>query len=774
MEQSKLKKILKILLIFVIVVVTSVAIIKIFFIGKKSKAAVESVKLTFNPALKIAPNGTNFAATVQAQPSIDMSIKLYMTKIAFEKDKVQVTGINYKFGRVTQGLGDDNTTLADVNARGSINIYGEIQETGGAPLTASSPHDLVELTFTSISSLQYRLSFDVSPDLSGFTRLSTDPQNPFIVVPAIKDEQNKDLIVNAIDNLQVNCDYVNKKAVFSWTNGPLINQIKIRIDDISNPWSDKCDEPNPGDFCSNDNIFPNASYQFDAVSGTHYKWWLNVEDPGAHSDDIFGPAFSCQFESTTPPVIETPVPPTAPVSESPTNPPSPPGQPPSQPGGNTLLQTVVDDDKYHIYWRACPMNADGWPNESLCTAWDAQDWSNKRGAGNERYLSVNGYVLNSSTFLQTGLDQNGYSVYWRICGMNSQGWPDENTCGVWTSENWSNKRGARNEKYLNLNQYLLNTTDGQKVIQMLLDDNGHTVYWRACGMNSQGWPDETLCGGWSSEEWSNMRSVGNETYMSVSGYILNTSGGPVLIQTLLNSDKANVYWRYCGLNSDGWPSPGLCNAWSQGENWSNKRGVGNEKYKSIDSYLITAANNPPPGNTTLNIKLRFQGITGRPVAGSQMDVVVKVAGGNLSQPLVSGPVTFTVDDGGIWSGTAGFDLTESANYRVYIKGPKHIQKRICDNAPAETWPGTYRCFDGKISLRPGQNSLDFSNILQLVGDLPVQDGIVNAYDISLIRNNLTSRDAEILRLADLNLDGVVDTQDHSLVISALSVKYDDE
>ena len=182
---------------------------------------------------------------------------------------------------------------------------------------------------------------------------------------------------------------------------------------------------------------------------------------------------------------------------------------------------------------------------------------------------------------------------------------------------------------------------------------------------------------------------------------------------------------------------------------------------------------PPRGNTTLNIKLKFQGITAKPVGGNQMNVKVKVAGGNLSQPVESSAV-FTVDDGGIWSGTTAFNLDNASNYRVYIKGPKHIQKRVCHNAPAESWPGTYGCFDGEVALKPGNNDLDFSNIIQLVGDLPDQDGVVNAYDISFIRNNLQSRDAHNLSIGDLNLDGVIDTQDHSLVISALSIKYDEE
>ena len=69
---------------------------------------------------------------------------------------------------------------------------------------------------------------------------------------------------------------------------------------------------------------------------------------------------------------------------------------------------------------------------------------------------------------------------------------------------------------------------------------------------------------------------------------------------------------------------------------------------------------------------------------------------------------------------------------------------------------------------------DFSGITLLVGDLPEQDGIVNAYDIGLIINNFGKRDSDILSKADVNMDGIVDTQDYSLVIAALSIRYDEE
>ena len=149
--------------------------------------------------------------------------------------------------------------------------------------------------------------------------------------------------------------------------------------------------------------------------------------------------------------------------------------------------------------------------------------------------------------------------------------------------------------------------------------------------------------------------------------------------------------------------------------------------------------------------------------------------GYRSQPAYS---TFTADANGIWSGTVNLtDVSAGSGYSLYIKGPKHLSKRICDPNPSETSPATYRCANGALTLQGGANTFDFSNVYLLSGDLPEQDsaqnGIVDAYDLSFVRLNLGSRDMKVLSIADLNLDGIIDSQDYSLVIASLNVKYDE-
>ena len=184
----------------------------------------------------------------------------------------------------------------------------------------------------------------------------------------------------------------------------------------------------------------------------------------------------------------------------------------------------------------------------------------------------------------------------------------------------------------------------------------------------------------------------------------------------------------------------------------------------------------PPQSTILNLKIKLQGILSRPNQANSLPVKVTV--NSIKRSITKSVITdFNVDNNGIWSEQAVFSgLPVASDYKVYIKGPKHLQKRICEKTPQETFPGSYHCEDGAINLRAGNNNLDFSGIYQLVGDLPQQDGVVNSYDISLARNNIGvagSYDPAVLALADLNLDGIVDSQDYSLVIAALSIRADE-
>ncbi len=184
----------------------------------------------------------------------------------------------------------------------------------------------------------------------------------------------------------------------------------------------------------------------------------------------------------------------------------------------------------------------------------------------------------------------------------------------------------------------------------------------------------------------------------------------------------------------------------------------------------TTTDTPTPsqsaGDVTLALKLKFQGITKQP-ANNSMDVMVSLDADN------SETGTFTADSTGVWSGNVSFSgLDLSKKYSVFVKGQKHLQKRVCVASPTESSGGNYRCSTDGITLASGTNSLNFSNIILLAGDVD-QDGVVDSVDIAYIRQNLGKTASGALAQVDLNNDGVVNTQDYSLAIAALSAKTDD-
>ncbi len=178
----------------------------------------------------------------------------------------------------------------------------------------------------------------------------------------------------------------------------------------------------------------------------------------------------------------------------------------------------------------------------------------------------------------------------------------------------------------------------------------------------------------------------------------------------------------------------------------------------------------------LDISLRLQGIDKKPRSTQAIMVRVGVDGGDLEGPLYT-HVPFIPQDNGIWKAKAVFsarDLKEGEGYNVKIKAGRHVQKKYCVAVPEESAAGLYKCEENAITLRKGVNTLDFSKVVQLAGDLavPKQDGIVNSMDIIRIRQSLSSTEFADLAVADVNSDGVINSVDDALVIFTLSNRSD--
>ncbi len=199
-------------------------------------------------------------------------------------------------------------------------------------------------------------------------------------------------------------------------------------------------------------------------------------------------------------------------------------------------------------------------------------------------------------------------------------------------------------------------------------------------------------------------------------------------------------------------------------------------------YRIGQSSSRSPGgevkDMTLNLKLRLQGVTSKPKTTQTIPVKIGLGDGTLEETIFQ-TATFTADDDGVWSGAVTFSAPPGDGFKVLVKPPHHMQKRICDAVPAEKdadgndAPGYYNCARGAITLVEGANTFDFTGAAILVGDLQVQDGIVNARDRIQCTENFGKSDAEALRVADVNYDGGVNGLDCSAILVSMTLRHDD-
>ncbi len=186
----------------------------------------------------------------------------------------------------------------------------------------------------------------------------------------------------------------------------------------------------------------------------------------------------------------------------------------------------------------------------------------------------------------------------------------------------------------------------------------------------------------------------------------------------------------------------------------------------------TVAQNP---NVTLDMKVRLQGVVTQPKEAYRqqtMKILVQSTDKSFREEQA---ISFTVNGEALWVGSMKIvNVPTSKTFNIYIKGTKHLQRKICTLAPTETVPGQYDCSSGQITLKEGTNVVDMSKIFVLAGDIPIQNGIVDSVDVIYVRKNLGVTSPAVLSRADFNLDGIVDTQDYTLAVTALGFKYDEK
>lgn len=168
------------------------------------------------------------------------------------------------------------------------------------------------------------------------------------------------------------------------------------------------------------------------------------------------------------------------------------------------------------------------------------------------------------------------------------------------------------------------------------------------------------------------------------------------------------------------------------------------------------------------LKLTLQGIQEEAPEGLQdFTALVTAAAIDNMKDKYSTLVDMKINEAAEWEGTATIPIDSRKEYVFYIKSPIHAARKVCSLTPLEDEPGAYECEKGEGIQINEDTELDFSSILLFTGDLPEQDGVIDSKDVTSARNNIGRTDAEALYNADSNLDGIVDTQDHGLVITAL-------
>lgn len=180
----------------------------------------------------------------------------------------------------------------------------------------------------------------------------------------------------------------------------------------------------------------------------------------------------------------------------------------------------------------------------------------------------------------------------------------------------------------------------------------------------------------------------------------------------------------------------------------------------------------------VNFKVKLRGIITQPSVAANQTLNFKVKIVAVNDQSQVGPVytpSGTVDADGIWTipVTVQENLAAGA-YDIYIKGPKHLQKKFPNVSFGSTWPTTadFTSLGARYYLEPGDLAISGPNHDQ-------QDGVVNALDAGYMTDDVTGcitkpDDATCLAKADLNLDGIISIIDMELLNGTVYSKWDDE
>ncbi len=182
----------------------------------------------------------------------------------------------------------------------------------------------------------------------------------------------------------------------------------------------------------------------------------------------------------------------------------------------------------------------------------------------------------------------------------------------------------------------------------------------------------------------------------------------------------------------------------------------------------------------LDFVLSFQGSQVPRTSTQEAKVKMSVIDAQSASISASKLISLNLSQGGLWTGSASVEAELGRSYQILLKGEKHVQRKICGIKPVQGPNQQYRCTNEFLSFSSGVNRIDASGIYLFGGDLPGQfgqDGMVNSVDFALIRfliqKNPALSQSELFQ-GDLNFDGVVDTQDYSLMTKTMELSMNQD
>ena len=183
----------------------------------------------------------------------------------------------------------------------------------------------------------------------------------------------------------------------------------------------------------------------------------------------------------------------------------------------------------------------------------------------------------------------------------------------------------------------------------------------------------------------------------------------------------------------------------------------------------------PKANISVKIMTKLQGIESKPKRGEKLRMNVNFYDEKDNKQNVK-DVEFVSNDSAVYTATISLNkFSAGSNFKLFIKGPMHVQKRFCHKTPTGRFD--YNCTSSEtgFQLVEGENIIDLTNVPLLAGDLPLpQNSILNAQDIAALANCIYNSSSDCINKTDVNYDGVTNANDFAIVTNSMAIKYDDE